>query len=123
MKTLFKSVLFTGILLIIFNGCSSDGEESCGKVSNVNVYNTGATYIGFNFQGVNNVNSYLIEYGPAGFTKGSGTSFPTSQTGTTIENLNPSTLYDIYITSLCDQGQTNSYKIANVSTEQSPSIT
>jgi hypothetical protein len=119
MKTLFKSTLLAGMLLFVFNGCSSGGDESCGKVSNVNIYNTGPTYISFNFQGINNVNSYLIEYGPAGFTKGTGTSFPTSQTGTTIENLTPSTLYDIYITSLCEQGQTNSYKIANIATEQS----
>lgn len=63
MKTLFKSALFLGILLIIFNGCSSGDEDGCGKVSNVTVYSTGPTYISFNFQPANNVNSYLIEFG------------------------------------------------------------
>ncbi|WP_291116237.1 hypothetical protein [Flavobacterium sp. UBA6135] len=119
MKTLWLSLFLSILLLTTFNSCSSSDEEGCGKVSNVTVYSIGPTYLSFNFQTVNGVNSYMIEYGMAGFTKGTGTSFPTSQSGATIENLNPSTLYDIYITSLCDQGQTNFYKISNIATEQS----
>lgn len=120
MKTLWLSLFLSAILLTTFNSCSSsDGEEGCGKVSNVTVYSTGPSYLSFNFETVSNVNSYMIEYGVAGFTKGTGTSFPTSQSGVTIENLNPSTLYDIYITSLCEQGETNFYKISNIATEQS----
>jgi hypothetical protein len=119
MKTFWLSLFLSTILLTTFNSCSSSDEEGCGKVSNVTVNNIGATYISFNFQTVNNVNSYIIEYGLAGFAKGTGTSFPTSQSGFTIENLNSSTLYDIYITSLCEQGQTNFYKISNIATEQS----
>jgi hypothetical protein len=119
MKTIFKSIFIAGILLIAFNSCSSDSEESCGKISNVSSFNIGATYLGFSFQPANNVNSYLVEYGPSGFTQGTGTSFPTSQNYVQIENLNPSTLYDVYVTSLCDQDQTNTYKISNIATEQS----
>ena len=119
MKTLWLSLFLSAILLTTFNSCSSSDEEGCGKVSNVTFYSTGPTYLSFNFQTVNGVNSYIIEYGLAGFIKGTGTSFPTSQSGVTIENLNPSTLYDIYITTLCEQGQTNFYKISNVATEQS----
>lgn len=119
MKTILKSIFFAGILLLTFNGCSSESEEGCGKVSNVFINTVGPTYLGISFQPANNVNSYLIEYGPAGFTKGTGTSFPTSQFGFYIENLTPSTIYDIYITSLCEQGQTNTHKISNIATEQS----
>lgn len=52
--------------------------------------------------------SWLLEYGPVGFSPGSGTTLPISTSGTgTINGLNPSTLYDIYLTSICSATDTS----------------
>lgn len=45
--------------------------------------------------------TYQIEYGPTGFTQGTGTVITSSTTSATIPNLTPSTGYQFYVRSNC----------------------
>ena len=49
--------------------------------------------------------SWVIEYGPAGFTLGSGTTETATTNPYTISNLTASTQYDFYIKSDCGAGE------------------
>lgn len=44
---------------------------------------------------------FIIEYGPVGFTPGTGTMMEASVNPTTIEDLEPGTVYDVYVTAFC----------------------
>jgi hypothetical protein len=46
--------------------------------------------------------SYNVEFGPAGFTLGTGTNFNVTGNSVTLDTLTPSTNYDIYIQANCD---------------------
>lgn len=106
--------------ITLFTACSSeDNTPSCQQVSDV-YFSTEATSIYINFSNPENANSFKIEYGPSGFTIGSGTIVTTSNNGFQIENLNPSTTYDIYITSVCSsQDQSTPKGILSVTTNPS----
>lgn len=53
--------------------------------------------------------AWELEYGPAGFTPGTGlTQIETSNTGT-LSGLNPNTAYDVYVRGLCGVGDTSIY--------------
>ena len=45
--------------------------------------------------------NYMLEYGPAGFTLGSGTEQPVVGTTCTIAGLTPATAYDFYLRAVC----------------------
>ena len=49
-------------------------------------------------------NSWVIEYGPAGFTQGTGTEVTANTNPFTVTGLNHSTVYDFYVTADCGGG-------------------
>jgi hypothetical protein len=103
MKKHLKLLMFlaftTGLISVI--SCSSDPEgDSCGKVD-VLSYGASSTRIDISIGNGDNANSTKIEYGPAGFTPGTGTSFVTSDGYVVIDDLYPSTTYDVYLTGIC----------------------
>lgn len=52
--------------------------------------------------------SWILEYGPVGFSSGSGISIAISTSGTgTVNGLNPSSLYHVYLRSICGAGDTS----------------
>lgn len=109
------------MLVIISCSGDDDNEPSCPQVINIS-FQVEPTEIRINFQSNQNVNSFQIEYGPSGFTPetGSGTVFTTSNNYYTIQNLQSSTTYDIYIKSICSsQDQSNFASLLSVTTEQS----
>ncbi|MCR4681392.1 MAG: fibronectin type III domain-containing protein, partial [Bacteroidales bacterium] len=53
---------------------------------------------------VGTASSWLIEYGPAGFTPGEGDFANATDTVTTIHGLSPNMMYDIYVQSNCGEG-------------------
>lgn len=53
------------------------------------------------WQRVDNVESYLIEYGPKGFTPGTGAFFRSINNGNTLRNLQENTNYEFYLSSIC----------------------
>ncbi len=54
--------------------------------------------------GDSNAVSWEIEYGPSGFTLGSGTTMSSASIGATVSGLNPNTDYDFYVTEECTAG-------------------
>ena len=103
MKAKLKLLMFlaftVGLISVI--SCSSDPEgDSCGKVE-VYDYNISSTRIDINIGNGANANSAKVEYGPAGFIPGSGTSFVTSDSYVVIDGLYPGTTYDVYLTGIC----------------------
>ncbi|MBR1834833.1 MAG: fibronectin type III domain-containing protein [Bacteroidales bacterium] len=53
--------------------------------------------------------SYEIEYGPMGFTQGSGTLTTSLGNSTVITGLQPSTFYDVYVRSICGTSDTGEW--------------
>ncbi|MEQ8360467.1 MAG: T9SS type A sorting domain-containing protein [Cytophagales bacterium] len=53
--------------------------------------------------------SFQIEYGPQGFTPGSGTSVNTSNNPYALSGLTANTMYDFYVRSICGPGDTSAY--------------
>ncbi|NVK29097.1 MAG: T9SS type A sorting domain-containing protein [Flavobacteriia bacterium] len=45
--------------------------------------------------------SYLVEYGPAGFTPGSGSLSTVTDTFSVLSNLNFGSMYDVYVSTIC----------------------
>ncbi len=111
---------FTFILLaVIVFSCESDDSPSCPQVRDISFF-AESTSISIQYNPENNANSYRIEYGQSGFSLGNGTQITTSDTFFRIEGLEPSTTYDIYVTSICsaqDEGRTVS--LLSVTTDMS----
>lgn len=72
----------------------------CQAPSYLQVTGISGTSVGVSWTG--NGTSYNIEYGPAGFTHGTGTSVSTSNNSIIIDGLNLNTEYDIYVQNICD---------------------
>lgn len=105
-----KFILLSLISLIFFN-CSSDGSDDSGDTNNCPKPNGLSVYSLTNTTAIlswnDNVNSslYQVEYGPLGFTLGSGTTTSVPNTYANIENLLPQTQYAFYVNVYCnDQG-------------------
>lgn len=68
---------------------------------------------------VSNSGGSLIEYGPAGFTLGSGTNTGVVTAPYTLTSLSPATTYDIYIADTCSS-DTSGFVLLNASTASGP---
>ncbi len=66
-----------------------------------------------------NSGSSVLEYGPAGFTLGSGTQVAVSTTPYVVSGLNPGTSYDFYVADLCGNDTSSAINI-NESTASGP---
>ncbi len=53
--------------------------------------------------------AWLVEYGTPGFTPGTGTSIHSSNDSLIIMGLTPVTFYDVYVRSICSNGDTSLY--------------
>ena len=83
-----------------------DYIENCAEPRHMNVISrtdVSATIVWRN----SNAASYTVEYGPQGFTPGSGTNTTTNTNSVTLVGLQPGTTYDMHITGHC--GTDNSH--------------
>ncbi len=86
--------------------------KQCSRPLNISFSNATATTVDLNWLDTNNTsttaNTYSIEYGPQGFTPGSGQTL-TGITGNsaTINNLTTNTAYDFYVFGSCSDGSTS----------------
>lgn len=90
----------------------------CPPVTDVNVTYVGIDTIIFDivpFGGT--ASQWTVEYGPAGFTPGTGTSFTTSTTTDTIPGLMQYTEYDFYITADCGGSNSEAFGPTTVTTD------
>lgn len=60
--------------------------------------------------------SYEVEYGPQGFTQGTGTIITTMTNSAILPGLLPVTAYDVYVRSICGMGDTGSWSRATFQT-------
>lgn len=84
--------------------------ETCLPVSDVTVSvadNNSAT-VGWT-AGANGNGTWLVEYGPAGFSRGEGQTHTATTNPSTIDGLEPNSDYDIYVASVCVEGVTSVY--------------
>ena len=93
---------FSNISRIAIDELSVQEAPSCAPVSNIYTTNTTAnsTQIGW-FAGSTSSTSWEIEYGPFGFTPGSGTLITTTNNPTTITGLSGSTTYSFFVREVC----------------------
>ena len=107
-------VRFTGIRGSSFTGDMSlddirlDEIPACPEPSLAGVTNIGTTQAdAFWTAGNSAATNWLIEYGPAGFTQGTGTSSIVANDTAAITGLLASTSYDYYVAEICSNGDTS----------------
>ncbi len=57
--------------------------------------------------------TYMLEYGPAGFTQGTGTVLITSDTAVMLAGLASFSYYDVYVRTICQAGDTSEARMAS----------
>ena len=105
------SIILSLILLII--SCSTDNEsqnDNCEIPVNLEVTSTnGENQVGLTWDALDGINLYKIEYGLAGFNQGDGTTENVITPQIFIDNLAVNTAYDFYVSSLCEDGVSDSF--------------
>lgn len=86
----YVSISFTTLMPVVL--CNTPTDLSLIDVS------SSTARIGWS---ENNETAWEIEYGPVGFTIGTGTVIPTSQSNYEITGLQPATTYEIYVRANC----------------------
>ena len=77
---------------------------TCPFPSDLVVTNIGTNSIELSWTNGGTETMWNIEYGPTGFTQGSGTLFPVTNNPGTVTGLNPATSYDFYLQADCGGG-------------------
>lgn len=78
---------------------------SCALVSGLSASNITTTSADLSWTDPNGASSFEIEYGPAGFTPGTGTTVTTSSNPYSLSGLNSGTTYDWYVSADCGGSQ------------------
>ena len=89
--------------------CSGCAMPTALTVSNLNTTSATISWTG-------SANSYILEYGEAGFTPGTGTTVTVTTTTYDLAGLSASTNYSVYIISDCGEDATSSAAILNFTT-------
>jgi Secretion system C-terminal sorting domain len=92
---------------LIDNSCVHFYYTDCPKPTGLVSTYVGIDTIIFDFVAGGAETEWQVEYGPTGFTPGSGTTFETMTTTDTISGLIQLTTYDIYITAICGVGDSS----------------
>ncbi|MBO4489252.1 MAG: fibronectin type III domain-containing protein, partial [Bacteroidales bacterium] len=77
---------------------------SCPKPTHVTVTTVDQSSLSVSWQAGGSETNWNLEYGPAGFTPGSGTTISNASNPTTITGLSASTSYDVYVQADCGSG-------------------
>ena len=80
-------------------------KQTCNYPFDIQVQNTTESGASISWSDINNNPNWEVQYGPAGFTLGTGTITPAINTQTyIIDNLSPDTQYDVYVRAICKIG-------------------
>ena len=91
---------------------------SCPKPTQVHVTSTTNSSIELGWTENGTATSWVIEYGPVGFTPGNGTEVSASSNPYTISGLTASTQYDFYVKADCGGGDISNYSsVVTIATE------
>ena len=80
---------------------------TCNAPSNLTATNVGLSNATLNWVVNGTETAWLVEYGPAGFTQGSGTTISSTSNSLTIGGLNQNTSYNFYVTAICADSATS----------------
>ena len=89
-----------------------DQIPTCPRPLHVTASNATTNSIDLSWDQSGTPNSWVIEYGPAGFTPGTGTEVTATTNPFTVTNLTPSTIYNFYVTADCGGGDTSARSFA-----------
>ncbi len=96
---------------------------NCEEVTNFQIVDSKLTHnqSELNWTKTSNLNdSYLIEYGVEGFERGTGSTVTTSENFITLSNLNKSTSYQAYITTVCAEGGQDNFYVSPLTFKTTP---
>ena len=94
---------------------------TCRRPMDIHVTSATSTSLTLAWTERNNATSWEIEYGPAGFALGTGTTVTANSNPYTIAGLTSNTEYDFYITSLCSTtDHSRPARVCTFSTSQVP---
>jgi hypothetical protein len=82
---------------------------TCPKPTQVHATNTSTNSIELGWTESGSATSWVIEYGPAGFTIGNGTEVTANTNPFTVTGLTSSTVYDFYVKADCGGGDLSNY--------------
>ena len=82
---------------------------TCPQPSNLTLDNADNTTATFSWFENGTATEWTLEYGPVGFTPGTGTSMLTTNNPETITGLTPDTFYEAYVRAACTPGDTSFY--------------
>ena len=88
-----------------------DVIPTCMKPQNLTSTASTTTSITLSWTPGGNENNWNIEYGPAGFTQGTGTTMTGVTNPVTISNLSPSTSYTFYVQADCSGGDLSHWSL------------
>ena len=91
-------------------------DITCPQVTNVAVANITTSSFDVSWTAGGSETAWTIEYGPAGFTPGTGTTVPASSSPHTINGLTDGTAYDVYVTANCGVGDDSNPVMTTVTT-------
>ncbi|PWH84824.1 fibronectin type III domain-containing protein [Brumimicrobium oceani] len=83
---------------------------SCLPVMDIDTVSVGTNSVDLSWVELNSATSWVIEYGLAGFTPGSGTSVSVNTNPFNVTGLNPSAEYDFYVQSDCGGGDSSAWR-------------
>ncbi len=86
-----------------------DVAPTCLPPHGLTATNVTTNSVDLTWTDISNASAWVVEYGPAGFTLGTGTTEPVYSTTTTITGLTASTAYDFYVKSDCGGGDESDY--------------
>jgi hypothetical protein len=82
---------------------------SCPEVTGLSAAILNSSSVGLTWSPGSSETEWIIEYGPAGFTPGTGTSIGSTTYPDTITGLSASTPYDFYVQGVCGIGDTSAW--------------
>ena len=93
---------------------------NCANVSEVAASSVTGTSAVISWAASSNATSYLIEYGPRGFTPGAGTIATSASTAATLNGLNPGISYQAYVYAICNNDTSIASQVCNFTTACAP---
>lgn len=101
-----SSAFHSDILIDDVRVFDSASTSSCQPASNLAVLNTGCDSVSVDW--TSNTGNSILQYGPAGFTPGTGSFTGTVSAPYSISGLAPGTAYDVWVADICP-GDTSAY--------------
>ena len=102
-----RGTSFTGDMAI--DNFQVEGCVTCPGPSNLALVSSTTTSGNFSWTENGTATAWMIEYGPTGFTPGTGASVPAPTNPYNVTGLAMNSAYDFYVRSICGPGDSSSY--------------